>query len=119
MSEERRRFIRVRSRLIAFLKFPETGKVRRALTLDVSAGGARLVTEEVLAAGTPLEIELKLPDREAPIRCTAEVVRSVPMPGEGGAARNPTAETAIRFTQIDPRDHAELTFYAKLNPPPA
>ena len=118
MANERRRFIRARARLVTWLTFPETGRTVRVLTLDVSAGGARFMTESLVDVGTPLAIELKLPDREEPIRCTAEVVRSQPMPDLTDPSRT-AAETAVKFLQIDPRDHTELTFYAKINLPPS
>ena len=118
MEADRRRFIRARARLVTWLTFPETGRTLRVLTLDISAGGARFMTDDVIEVGTPLTIELKLPDREEPVRCTAEVVRSIPMPNLTDPSRM-AAETAVKFSQIDPRDHAEMTFYAKINLPPS
>ena len=118
MRSERRRFLRAASRLITWMTLPETGRVIRVLTLDVSAGGARFMTDRAIEVGTPLAIEIKMPDREATIRCTAEVVRSGPMPDLTDESRT-AAETAVKFVQIDPRDHAELTFYVKINLPPS
>ena len=117
MGSERRQFLRATSRLITWITLPETGKVMRVLTLDVGAGGARFMTERTIEAGTPLAIEIKLPDREQPIRCTAEVARSGPMADLTDESRM-AAETAVKFVQIDPRDHADLTFYVKINLPP-
>ena len=118
MGEEQRRFIRIHSRLMTFIKFPDTGKVRRALTRDVSAGGICLVTEELLKPGTPLEVELKLPDRDSPIRFTAEVMWSKPVGEPHKSYENPTAETGVRFVTIDPNDQKQLMLYAKVNAPP-
>lgn len=117
MADERRRFLRASSRLVTWITLPATGRVLRVLTLDVSAGGARFMTDRAIEVGTPLAIEIKLPDREAPIACTAEVVRSAPMKDLTDESRM-AAETAVRFVQIDPRDHADLAFYVKINLPP-
>ena len=114
MGSERRQFLRAASRLITWITLPETGKVMRVLTLDVGAGGARFMTERPLEVGTPLAIEITLPDREQPIRCAAEVVRSGPMKDVTDESRL-AAETAVKFVQIDPRDHTDLTFYVKIN----
>lgn len=118
MGEEQRRFIRIHSRLMTFITFPDTGKVRRALTKDVSAGGVCLVTEELLKAGTPLDVELKLPDRDRSIAFTGVVKWSKPIGESHKSYENPTAETGVEFVRIDPDDQKQLMLYAKLNAPP-
>ena len=118
MGEEQRRFIRIQSRLMTFIKHLDTGKVRRALTRDVSAAGVCLVTEELLTPGTRLGIEIKLPDREAPITFTGEVVWSKPIGGSGKSYENPTAETGVKFVAIDPKDQKLVMLYARINAPP-
>ena len=119
MGEELRRFIRVPSRLTAIFKVVKTGKVRRALTKDISAGGICCVTEELLEAGTAVEVELKLPDREAPITFLGEVAWSRPIGPTPKSYQNPTSEVGIKFVSIDPKDRALIMQYAKLNAPPA
>ena len=109
--EQQRQFVRVPARLMTFVRFVETGKVRRAITVDISAGGARLVTDNLIEPGTPLELEIKLPDREALVVCGVEVVRSA-------LTAEASIETAVKITRIDPKDHALLTLYARLNAPP-
>ena len=115
---ERRKFIRVNSRLTAIFKNMKTGKVRRALTKDVSGLGLCLVTEEILEPGTLLGVEIKLPDRESRITFTAEVVWSRPVAASRRSYENPTAETGIRFLGIDPKDQKLLRAYATINAPP-
>ncbi len=77
-AENRRAFIRVRSRLLTFCKDLRSGKVQRTLTQDVGAGGLRLLVEEEWkepwTPGVTLALELRLADREQPIACQAEVV---------------------------------------------
>ena len=119
MGEEQRRFIRIRSRLTVFIKYLDTGKVQRALTEDVSARGLCLVTETVLTPGTKLELELKLPDRDARITFTGEVMWSKPIGGKPLKSYElPTAETGVKFVNIDPNDEKLLMLYARLNAPP-
>ena len=103
---------------MTFIRFPKTGKVWRALTVDVSAGGIRLITEELLECGATLEIELKLPDREAAVMCTAEVVRSVFVEGGPNTSTRAKVESALKFTQIDPKEQALLLLYTKINASP-
>ena len=118
MDQERRQFIRLNTRLTVIFKNLKTGKVRRALTKDLSGAGMGLITEEILAPGTPLEMEIKLPDREAPITFQAEVVWSKPVGGPRKSYENPTAETGVKFVQVDPHDQKLLMLYARLNAPP-
>ena len=119
MGKELRRFIRLPSRLTAIFKVVKTGKVRRALTKDISAGGVCFVTEEVLEPGMALEVDLKLPDRAAPITFLGEVAWSRPIGSQRKSYENPTAETGVKFVSIDPKDQALIMQYAKLNAPPA
>ncbi|MBI4003906.1 MAG: PilZ domain-containing protein [Candidatus Omnitrophica bacterium] len=118
MGGEQRRFIRITSRLTAIVKIVKTGKIKRALTRDVSAGGICVVTEEILEPGTALEVELKLPDREAPVRFLGEVAWSRPIGPTPKSYENPTEETGVKFISIDPNDRTLLMQYAKLNAPP-
>ena len=103
---------------MAFIKYLDTGKVRRALTKDVSAGGVCLVTEELLKPGTQLGVEIKLPDREAPVTFTGEVVWSKPIGGSGKSYENPTAEIGVKFVDIDPNDQKLVMLYARMNASP-
>ena len=112
--EERRRSVRLRTRLNTVYKNLTTGRVQRALTKDVSGHGACLVTEDLLEAGTPLEIEIKLPDRAAPVTFLAEVVWSG-FQLEGGVQTGSRAEAGIRFVSIDSKDHALVMQFARFN----
>lgn len=112
--DERRRSVRLRPRLTTIYKNLSTGRVRRALTKDVSGHGACLVTEDLLEAGTPLEIEIKLPDRASPVTFLAEVVWSgfqVDAAGRIGSR----AEAGVKFVSIDPKDHTLVMQFARFN----
>ena len=112
--DERRRSVRLRTRLTTIYKNLSTGRVQRALTKDVSGHGACLVTDDLLEAGTPLEIEIKLPDRATPVTLLAEVVWSgfqLEASGQTGSR----AEAGIKFVSIDPKDHALVMQFARFN----
>ena len=118
MDEEQRRYIRAWTRLVTFVKFVDTGKVLRALTRDISGAGVCFVMEKLLDPGTQLELEIKLPDREAPIAFTAEVVWSKAIAEPRKSYEGPTSETGVRFVTIDPKDHALILQFAALNAMP-
>ena len=117
MGEERRHFLRVAGRLTTILTLPKTGKVQRALTKNISAGGLALITEAVLPPGTPLELEIRLPDRATPLTLTAEVVWSRSTGVATKRYEPPPAETGVRFVHIHPQDQTLLIQYARLNAP--
>ena len=84
-----------------------------------SGKGVCLVTEGVVELGTPLAVEIWLPDREKPIAFLGDVVRSVPVGTPRPGAKTPTAETGIRFVSIDPKDRALIIQFARLNALPS
>jgi hypothetical protein len=114
MGREDREFIRVNVRLLTWLKFPN-GQVLRSLTKDVSGAGVCVVTEGTVEPGTLLEVEIKLPDREAPIKFMGGAVWSKAVAEPAKAYQAPTAETGVRFVSIDPKEQALILQYAKLN----
>ena len=118
MGIEERKFPRLPLRLTTFVKYLSTGKVRRTLTQDLSAGGACLVTEELLEPGTQLELGIKLPDFDKPITCTVEVVRSQPTAAPRKSYEPVIAETSVKIVQIDPKSRALLLQFTTLNAPP-
>jgi len=117
MGQEQRHFIRITSRLNATFKIVKTGRVARALTKDISAGGICFVTAGILEPGTAVEVEMKLPDSETPVRFLGEVAWSCPI-GHAKSYEDPTGETGVKFISIDPKDRALIMHYAKLNAPP-
>ena len=115
MSDEQQRAVRVKLRLMVFMKFVSDGKVLRVLTRNISGTGLSLVTEGALEPGTKLELEIRLPDRERPILCEAEVVWSRPTGEPRKSYEVPTSETGVKFVNIDPKEQSQLLQYARLN----
>ena len=118
MNQERRQFIRINARAVAHVKNIKTGRIRRALTKDVSGGGICLVMEKLLEPGTQLEVEMRLPDRAKLITFQGMVSWSRPASGKDQTSHNPNAEHGIRFISIDEKDHAALVQYVKIYAPP-
>ena len=119
MGQERRRHIRAVSRLTTFIKVIETGRVVRGLTKDLSAVGICVALEGALEAGTPLEVEVALPDRPQPLRFLGEVVWTKVV--ERPRGKDPRCELGVKFVSIDSNDQSSLMQYAMLNalPPEA
>ena len=67
--------------------------------------------------GILLEVELRLPDRDQPIRFQGVVVWSRLRIDE--APERTTAEADIQFASIDPQDRAALVQYAKVHALPS
>ena len=111
MESERRRSNRSRARLTAIFKNLHTGKVLRALTTNLSLKGMHLRTEGMLAPGTSLEVDLKLPDREDPIVCRAEVVWSRSTNEPHRSYEIPPANTGIEFLDLTPQDKVAIKHY--------
>ena len=118
LERERRQFIRLDVRALIFVKDPKTGKVKRTLTKNISAGGVLVVTSQLHKPGEQLEIEVQLPDFKKPVTFLGEVVWSTPIGGPKKRYEDPTAETGIRIIQIDPSTRTLILQYVQVNAPP-
>ena len=70
-----------------------------AHTLDISAGGCRVVSEAPLAAGTEVELVISLGDR--PIRALGRVVYEQPL-------RSARFQAGVEFLRLDPENRETL-----------
>ena len=119
MDADRRRLKRAPTRLMAFVKVLSTGKARRVLTKDISGGGISFITDEALESGTPLEIEMNLPDHPHPIRVMAEVIWLRSMKDPKHMYERLSMEIGVKFVSIAPQDQKVLKQYGMLNAPPS
>jgi len=119
-ADERRRNIRLQTRLSARVTNVSTGVSEQALTKDISGKGVCLITTDMIEPGTPMSVELQLPDHHAPVSFLGDVVWSMLLLPPGGEAKNPPAETGVRYVSIDPKVRTAIIQYAQLNalPPP-
>lgn len=115
MDERDRKFVRAGTRLNLSYTIAGTKKLGKALTMDVGGGGVRFTAEHPLAQGDRLEIALRLPEREEPIRFVAEVVWSrtskVRTDKTLGAMGS---EVGVRIVEIDPKERALLMQYTSI-----
>lgn len=75
-------------------------------TVNISGGGAQIVTRESYPVGTRLDVVIHLPDRLIPAE--VEVVRHVPVAVVPGSGEAPEPRMGVRFTQIDDRDREQI-----------
>ncbi len=80
-------------------------------TVNVSAGGIRIVLEEKLDASAPVRLQLSplhemVPIKSMPIECSAEAVWSAQKEGEPKGQRS--FDTGFKFTEIDADDKDRL-----------
>lgn len=81
--ENRRVFDRINTRLPVNILNPSSGREGKADTVDISANGLGLVTNESLPVMTPLEIWLAIPDQHEPLYTRGQVVWSELVSGSG------------------------------------
>ena len=113
--EERRRSIRLQTRLNAMITNVTTTAHQQALTKDISGSGVCIITDDLIEPGTPLSVELSLPDHDGPVSFLGDVVWSMLILPPGGRSTNPPAETGVRFVSIDPKVRTAIVQYARLN----
>ncbi len=118
--EERRRFVRLDTRLeVSYTKAP-SGTAHQSMTKDISGGGICLFTDQVYAPGTRLSVSMKLPGRAEPVRFTAEVVWNEQYEMIGKESRQRSIEAGVRFVDVKPEDRAAILQHVILGlKPPA
>ena len=119
MGVERRRTIRLSARLLTTFKQANSAAVERALTRDISGDGVCFVADKMLEPGTPLEVTLQLPDREGPVTFLGHVIWSRLSLDATHRGSPRTAENAVRFVSIHPKDRELIMQYAKLHALPS
>jgi c-di-GMP-binding flagellar brake protein YcgR len=120
MTQERRAFVRLTSKLTATYRLADPAKnlldeTVPSLTKDVSAGGVRLATAIQFPAGTQIAVKVKFPDRAAPVEFMAEVVWSQLAVQNEAADRTRRYDTGMRFLKISPEDQKFVLQHAALN----
>ena len=106
--EERRRFVRLDTRLaVSYDVLPSEGE-RMTVLKDVGGGGVCLFADRPLPPGTGLRVSMKLPDRQDPVRFTAEVVWSEPYEIIGQTSREQAVEVGVRFLEIAPQEREAI-----------
>ena len=74
-----------------------SGSFAYFLATNISAGGLFLKSDEPLPVGTPIKLQLSLPDTESQIVVEAEVVRVQTKPPDGSCPSG----MGLKFTKLD------------------
>ena len=117
--DERRRFVRLDTRLeVAYSVLP-SGQPKTVTTKNISTGGICLVLDEALSVGARLQIEMRLPNLQQPVRFTAEVAWSESYEVIGQAEHRRAVEVGVRFIDITPADQRAIAQYVILTIQPS
>ena len=102
--EERRQFVRLDTRLDVTYTLLPTTQAQQALTKGIGGGGICFFSDRELTPGDRLQMAMKLPDREQPVNCTAEVIWCEPYEVIGKTGRQRSIEVGVQFLEIAPQD---------------
>ena len=112
---ERRRLVRLESRLPTVFTVDQTTRELRAWTRDLGGAGVRFITEERLEPGTLSAMGLSLPYRDRPISFLAQVVWSRPTYEGRKSDQEPQVEVGVKFVKIAAPDRSAIVQYAKMS----
>ncbi len=108
--KERRQYLRLKATVaINYTVIGKPGTVQVS-SKNISARGLCIVTEEQLAAETPLQLEIRLPDAKDPIRALARVVWQKKFEAAGESPKV-YFDTGMEFTGISDFDRFNLNRY--------
>src|SRR3989338_4857721 len=113
--EERRKFVRLQSRLKAKCWVLGTQEPLSTLSRNIGGGGISLFTKRRQAPGTVLGIEVYFPERLVPVRFTGEVIWSGELITSGAQDALNTYETGVQFLDISPEDRTYILKYAEIS----
>jgi len=89
------------------VKYCENGKCSNAKSLDISASGIKLLLDEKIEKGTPLKLEIKLPEEKRNIKTRGEVVWTKEI-SEKDTSGKRVFNTGIKFSDSQPADEKRL-----------
>ena len=116
--EERRRFVRLDTRLEVEYAVLPTGSPRVTVSKDISGGGICFFADRALSVGSKLQITMRLPGREQPVHFTAEVMWSQQYEVIGRVQRDKAVEVGVQFVDISPQDHDAIVRHVILSMKP-
>ena len=102
--EERRKFVRLDTRLDVSYTVLQTGTTAQTVSKDVGGGGICFFADQALPGGTRIQVSMKLPEGEQPVNFIAEVIWSEPYEVIGKSERRRSVEVGVRFVEISPKD---------------
>ena len=115
MTTNRRGFLRLKTRVNLVYGVLGTKQSGIALTDDLSESGVRFVAEHVLEKGSPLQLSLRLPDRQAPVQVMGIVTWAVSRTSTDKLRPGKVSEVGVQFVEMSVEDRQWLRQYTKLN----
>ena len=127
MTDERRKFARLDTRLLVSYQVAGSARSIRVVTRNVSGGGVCMFLEERLPIGTRLQVRITLPDYEATATLSA---KAITFAGEvvwceafeisqderrGSAAPHHAVMAGIKIVDVAPETQQEIMRYVILN----
>ncbi len=113
--DERRKFVRLDTRLGVTYTVLQTGAVGQTVSKDIGGGGVCVFTEHVLPPGTRLQVAMQVPGVEGPVHFIAEVMWSEQYEIIGRTEHRRAVETGVRFVEIAPQDQQVVMQHVILN----
>ena len=90
------------------VRYFTNGKGLNAKSMDVSTSGIRLVLDEKIAKGTPVRLELKIPDQAKPVKARGEIVWSDEAKDAEKTSPKRLFNTGLKFYALQKADEKRL-----------
>ena len=116
--QERRRFVRLDTTLPVTYRVLPSSTAQVVTTKDIGGGGICMFLTQRLSVGTPLEIEVRLPNRPTPVCFTGEVAWCEEYEVVGKTERNRAIQAGVKFVYFNPKDQEAIMQYVILSLPP-
>lgn len=113
--EERRRFVRLDTRLSVTYQVLPSSQAKQSVTKDIGGGGICVFLSEPLQERTQLRVEIVLPDRPQPITFMGEVVWCEQYDIIGKSQQHRSIMAGVRFLNIKPDDQDAIMQHVILN----
>ena len=113
---ERRKAVRLETRLAVSYHVLNSGAVGKAETKNFSADGVRFIAARRLEVGEELDVTLHFPDAD-PVVARGKVIWKEWRPSRDPAVPGVMSDIGVKFLSIDPKDREHLIQYVKLNMP--
>ena len=90
------------------VKYATNGVVNNAESLDISTKGVRLLLDERIEKGTPLRLEIKIPDQDRLVKARGEVVWAGDSTTDESNPAKRLFNTGIKFSKVQNANEKRL-----------
>lgn len=116
--QERRQFVRLDTTLPVTYRVLPALTAQATTTRNIGGGGICVFLRQRLSVGTPLELEVQLPNHPKPICFTGEVVWCEEYEVVGKTPRSRAIQAGVKFVYFNPKDREAIMQHVILNLPP-